>query len=294
VEQGSHREEEPHQGDDDDRAPDEGQHAALRVAAGQDALGDVLIRSVGREGEGEAAHEARDERSLVPEAPREVEHLHLSGKERVLEDRGEASDVRDERGRGDGGSGHERDAEEDVRPDHRPDPACQGVDRTHGAHDEDGVFERELRGRREREAAREEPDAAPEDPPHEEERCRDDPGSIPEAPLEIAVDGDDLVAMEGGDEEEGEEEAPARETEDHLEERPVSRVGFGGRADVRDGARLRGDDGEGRGPPGNGLSPEEVIPGGALPRGHPERDPEDDREVDPDHDPVPGAHGQGV
>src|SRR5262249_21175257 len=102
--------------------------------------------------------------------------------------------------------------------------------------------------------------------------------------LEELVGREDLPAEVGGKEDGGDQQPSEHVAEHELQERPVAAVGVAGRADERQGARLRGHDAGGDRPPGDGAPGEEVVLHRAAPPPEPGAEGSDARDVGDEHD----------
>src|SRR4030095_5069396 len=94
---------------------------------------------------------------------------------------------------------------------------------------------------------------------HEEEDGARDLAGLAEAVEEELVDGRAVVAVEGGDEEEGQRELGRPGADEELHVLPVLAIRGGGHRDDGDRADLGGQERETRGPPGNVPPREEEV-----------------------------------
>ena len=88
-----------------------------------------------------------------------------------------------------------------------------------------------------------------------------------EAAFEQGVRGDEVALEIPRQERERDDDAAEDVAGRDLEKREVAEVGEAGDADEGEGARLRGDDRDEDGPPGDGVVGDEVVAGVALRRG---------------------------
>ena len=126
---------------------------------------------------------------------------------------------------------------------------------------------------------------------HEKEETGQRPGSGVEAAFEVLVGGEDLRAIEEGDEYDAENDHGDRLAQIELDELHAVVEGLSGRADIRDRTRLRRHHRETDGAPAKPAVGEKETFDAAVLSALPPGEGDDGAEIDGKDEPVESAHG---
>jgi hypothetical protein len=259
-EAGSDEKEEGELEKDDDSGGEQGEAGLTQVASGEQALHHELVCSVGGHGEEGAAEESGPEGVGLGEVECEVKEVKPTRDGSDLVDPIPASrDMRAQGGNGDEGSSDVYRHLYDVGPDNGGQASFEGVDESEERDDGDREGGVGADGDAYNDGDGEDADAFRGRSGEKEETRGDLVERKPEAPVDKLVGRKHRALEVFGQEDKRDDDASDHVTEDDLKEAEVAGESYAGNGDDGEDRGFGGDNGEGYGPPGNGIVGEEVI-----------------------------------